>query len=139
MRPPAPAIALASTEAGERTRRQIAVRLLPFLFLLYVTNFVDRTSIAFAALGMSSDLGLSDRTFGLAAGMFFLGYIALQVPGAILVERCRNSATNCLASSNEARHIPIRSSWTPPVSISICPRDWLLPTTASPLPPGPDE
>lgn len=84
---PAPPIALEPTETGERIRRQIALRLLPFLFLLYVTNYIDRTSVAFAALGMSSDLGLSDRVLGLAAGIFFLGYIALQIPGAILVER----------------------------------------------------
>lgn len=74
-------------DAGQRTRRQIALRLLPFLFLLYVTNYIDRASVAYAALGMSSDLGLSDRTLGLAAGIFFLGYIALQIPGALMVER----------------------------------------------------
>ncbi|MGB6486923.1 MAG: MFS transporter [Steroidobacteraceae bacterium] len=83
----ASSIALEPIEVGQRTRRQIALRLLPFLFLLYVTNYIDRTSVAFAALGMSSDLGLSDRTLGLAAGIFFLGYMALQIPGAILVER----------------------------------------------------
>ncbi|HJS89676.1 MAG TPA: MFS transporter [Steroidobacteraceae bacterium] len=80
-------IALEPIETGERTRRQIALRLLPFLFILYIASFIDRTSVAFAALGMSSDLGLSDRTFGLGAGIFFLGYIALQIPGAMLVER----------------------------------------------------
>ncbi|HEV2441476.1 MAG TPA: MFS transporter [Steroidobacteraceae bacterium] len=84
---PAPDIALERSEAGEQTRRRIALRLLPFLFLLYVTNYIDRTSVAFAALGMSSDLGLGNRALGLAAGIFFLGYIALQIPGAILVER----------------------------------------------------
>lgn len=84
---PAPSVALDPIERGERTRRQIALRLLPFLFLLYVTNYIDRTSVAFAALGMSSDLGLSDRTLGLAAGIFFLGYMALQIPGAILIDR----------------------------------------------------
>ena len=83
----ASSIALGPVEVGQRTRRRIALRLLPFLFLLYVINYIDRTSVAFAALGMSSDLRLSDRTLGLAAGMFFLGYIALQIPGANLVER----------------------------------------------------
>jgi MFS transporter, ACS family, tartrate transporter len=84
---PASSIALDPIGAGQRTRRQIALRLLPFLFLLYITNYIDRTSVAFAALGMSSDLGLSDRTLGFAAGIFFLGYIALQIPGALLVDR----------------------------------------------------
>jgi len=74
-----------ATDAG-RTRHQVMVRLLPFLFLLYITNYIDRTSIAFAALGMTGDLGLSDRQFGLAAGLFFFGYIPLQIPGALLVE-----------------------------------------------------
>jgi MFS transporter, ACS family, tartrate transporter len=80
--------ALASTavEIGDHTRHQIARRLLPFLFLLYIGNYIDRTSVAYAALGMSTDLGLSDRVFGLGAGIFFLSYVALQVPGAMLVE-----------------------------------------------------
>jgi MFS transporter, ACS family, tartrate transporter len=81
-----PSALAVSAEIGDRTRRQIAVRLLPFLFVLYITNYVDRTSVAYAALGMSSDLGFSDRVFGLAAGIFFLSYVALQIPGAMLFE-----------------------------------------------------
>jgi ACS family tartrate transporter-like MFS transporter len=72
---------------ADRTRHRIALRLLPFLFLLYITNYLDRTSVAYAAIGMSRELGFTDRVFGLAAGVFFLGYVALQIPGAILVER----------------------------------------------------
>jgi ACS family tartrate transporter-like MFS transporter len=72
---------------ADRTRHRIALRLLPFLFFLYVTNYLDRTSVAYAAIGMSRELGFTDRVFGLAAGVFFVGYVALQIPGAILVER----------------------------------------------------
>lgn len=80
--------ALASTalEISDYTRRRTAVRLLPFLFVLYITNYLDRTSVAYAALGMTSDLGFSDRVFGLGAGIFFVSYVALQIPGAMLVE-----------------------------------------------------
>jgi ACS family tartrate transporter-like MFS transporter len=60
---------------------------LPFLFLLYVANYLDRTNIAYATLGMKGDLGLSDSVFGTASGIFFIGYFALQIPGALLVER----------------------------------------------------
>jgi ACS family tartrate transporter-like MFS transporter len=67
-------------------RRHIAVRLLPFLFILYIVNYLDRTNLAYAALGMSRDLGFSDRVFGLGAGIFFISYLALQIPGALLVE-----------------------------------------------------
>ena len=63
------------------------MRLLPFLFILYITNYLDRTSVAYAALGMSRELGFSDRVFGLGAGIFFISYVALQIPGALLVER----------------------------------------------------
>ncbi|MGH9710383.1 MAG: MFS transporter, partial [Candidatus Acidiferrales bacterium] len=83
---PSTAIASTAVEIGDRTRRQIAVRLLPFLFLLYIANYIDRTSVAYAALGMTSDLGFSDRVFGLGAGVFFISYTALQIPGAMLVE-----------------------------------------------------
>src|SRR6185503_5398544 len=70
-----------------RTRHRIALRLLPFLFILYIVNYIDRTNLGFAAIGMSRDLGFSDRVFGLGAGIFFASYMALQVPGALLVER----------------------------------------------------
>lgn len=83
------ALALASQSAREfadRTRRQVAVRLLPFLFVLYIANYLDRTSIAYAAIGMARELGFNDRVFGLGAGIFFIGYVALQIPGALLVE-----------------------------------------------------
>ncbi|PYV10890.1 MAG: MFS transporter [Acidobacteria bacterium] len=84
---PARAIASAAVEVADRTRPHIAVRLLPFLFILYITNYLDRTSMAYAALGMSRDLGFSDREFGMGAGIFFISYVALQIPGALLVER----------------------------------------------------
>jgi ACS family tartrate transporter-like MFS transporter len=74
-------------DTGTRARSRIAWRLLPFLFLLYVANYLDRTNIAYATLGMKGDLGLTDSIFGTASGIFFIGYFALQVPGALLVER----------------------------------------------------
>jgi len=83
---PSRAIAPAALEVAGPTRRHIAVRLLPFLFILYITNYLDRTSVAYAALGMSRDLGFSDRVFGMGAGIFFISYVALQIPSALLVE-----------------------------------------------------
>jgi MFS transporter, ACS family, tartrate transporter len=77
----------AQIEAGASARSRIATRLLPFLFLLYVANYLDRTNIAYATLGMKGDLGLTDSVFGTASGIFFIGYFALQIPGALLVER----------------------------------------------------
>ena len=74
-------------DAGESARSRIAWRLLPFLFLLYVANYLDRTNISYAMLGMKGDLGMTDSVFGTASGIFFIGYLALQIPGAILVER----------------------------------------------------
>jgi ACS family tartrate transporter-like MFS transporter len=69
------------------TRHHIAWRLLPILFVLYIASFIDRTNVAFAALDMNHDLGFSDRVFGLGTGVFFISYLAMQVPGALLVER----------------------------------------------------
>ena len=82
-----PAIVPAAAQLGDRTRHHIALRLLPFLFTLYIVNYVDRTNVAYAAIGMSRDLGFSDRVFGMGAGIFFISYVALQIPGALLVER----------------------------------------------------
>jgi D-galactonate transporter len=68
-------------------RRRIALRLLPFLWLLYIIAFLDRVNVAYAGLEMSRDLGFSDRVFGLGAGIFFVGYVLLEIPGALIVER----------------------------------------------------
>src|ERR1051325_9321037 len=81
------AMSYSRLKAGESARTRIAWRLLPFLFLLYVANYLDRTNIAYATLGMKGDLGLTDLVFGTASGIFFIGYFALQIPGALLVER----------------------------------------------------
>jgi ACS family tartrate transporter-like MFS transporter len=84
---PSRAIAPSSVEFADRTRHHIAVRLLSFLFILYITNYLDRTSVAYAAIGMSRELGFSDRVVGMGIGIFFISYVALQIPGALLVER----------------------------------------------------
>jgi len=68
------------------TRRRIAVRLLPFLWFLYMIAFLDRVNVAYAALEMSHDLRFSDQVFGLGAGIFFVGYVLLEIPGALIVE-----------------------------------------------------
>jgi MFS transporter, ACS family, tartrate transporter len=75
------------TDTGATARTRIGWRLLPFLFLLYIANYLDRTNIAYATLGMKGDLRLTDSVFGTASGIFFIGYFALQIPGALLVER----------------------------------------------------
>ena len=68
-------------------RRKTMRRLLPFLWLLYVVAFLDRVNVAYAALEMSRNLHFSDRVFGAGAGIFFIGYVLLEIPGAIIVER----------------------------------------------------
>ncbi len=69
------------------TSRHIARRLLPFLFLLYLVAFLDRMNVGAAALQMPGDLGFDERVVGLGAGIFFLGYLLLQIPGALIAER----------------------------------------------------
>ena len=84
---PLRAIAPAAAPPADHTRHYIALRLLPFVFVLYIINYLDRTSVAYAAIGMARDLGFNDRVFGMGIGIFFLSYVALQIPGALLVER----------------------------------------------------
>jgi len=72
---------------AQRTSQRIARRLLPFLFVLYVIAFLDRMNVGAAALQMPRDLGLSDRSFGVGAGIFFFGYFLLEIPGALIAER----------------------------------------------------
>lgn len=76
-----------SAELERRTVRRVALRLLPFLGLLYFVNYLDRTNIGFAKLTMSDDLGLTQTAFGLASGIFFVGYLLLEVPSNLALHR----------------------------------------------------
>ncbi|HTS37268.1 MAG TPA: MFS transporter [Candidatus Solibacter sp.] len=62
-------------------------RLMPFLFLLYIVAYLDRINVSFAVLQMRSQLGLSERAIGRAAGMFFIGYFFFQLPSNLVVEK----------------------------------------------------
>ena len=77
----------AEPEVSRRARHRIARRLLPFLFLLYVIAFLDRMNVGAAALQMPHDLGFSEGVIGMGAGVFFLGYFLLEIPGALIAER----------------------------------------------------
>jgi ACS family tartrate transporter-like MFS transporter len=77
----------AMSEVGNRALRRIAYRLLPFVFLIYIVNYVDRVNVSFANLRMSADLGFSDRVYGFGVGMFYVTYVLFEIPGAIIVER----------------------------------------------------
>ena len=62
-------------------------RLMPFLFLLYIVAYLDRINVSFAVLQMRGELGLSDRVYGRAAGMFFAGYFFFQLPSNLVLEK----------------------------------------------------
>jgi ACS family tartrate transporter-like MFS transporter len=66
---------------------KISRRILPFVFVLYIIAYLDRANVAFAKLTMSRALGFSQAVFGLGAGLFFLGYFLLEIPGTLIVER----------------------------------------------------
>ncbi len=64
-----------------------AWRLIPFLGLLYVVNFLDRVNVGFAALTMNKDIGLGAEAYGWGAGIFFIGYFIFEVPSNVILER----------------------------------------------------
>jgi ACS family tartrate transporter-like MFS transporter len=68
-------------------RRRVAWHILPLLFLMYVVAYLDRANVGFAKLKMKDDLAFSDTVFGWGIGLFFVGYLFLEIPGALLVER----------------------------------------------------
>jgi ACS family tartrate transporter-like MFS transporter len=79
-----------------RMRHRVRLRLLPFVFCLYITNYLDRTSVAYSAIGMARDLKFDDRVLGLGIGVFFLSYVALQIPAALLAQRWSGRGVICV-------------------------------------------
>jgi ACS family tartrate transporter-like MFS transporter len=67
--------------------RKAALRFVPLLTIAYLFNYLDRTSLGFAALTMNQQLGLTASQFGLAAGILFLGYSTFEIPSNLLLYR----------------------------------------------------
>ncbi len=70
-----------------RTRRVVFWRIVPLCFILYVIAYLDRSNIGYAALQMNRELALSSEAFGLASGIFFIGYFLFEIPSNVLLVR----------------------------------------------------
>ncbi|GAB2706033.1 MFS transporter [Nocardia thraciensis] len=79
---------LDDTDVSRTTLRKVGLRLVPYLGLLYFVNYLDRVNIGFAGpSGMKAELGMSETVFGFASGIFFLGYLVLEVPSNLALHR----------------------------------------------------
>ena len=74
------------TECAASALRKITLRLIPFLFLLYIVAWLDRVNVGFAALQMNSALQFNAAVFGFGSGVFFLGYCLFEVPSNIILD-----------------------------------------------------
>ncbi|MFG1819311.1 MFS transporter [Kribbella sp. NPDC049174] len=79
----------ATTQASvtPRTWRKVVIRIIPLIGLAYVVSFIDRANLGYIAAPMSRDLHLDSRQIGLAAGVFFVGYVLVEVPSNMLLRR----------------------------------------------------
>jgi ACS family tartrate transporter-like MFS transporter len=80
-----PAPAPSTIEAT--TIRKLRTHIIPFVFVLFVINFVDRINIGFAALTMNNELAITSQQFGLLSGIFFWGYFIFEIPSNLLLHK----------------------------------------------------
>src|SRR5438876_3964475 len=78
---------LAAIPIGTNTIRKVRMRILPFLFVLYVICYLDRVNVGIAALTMNQDLAITSEQFGLLTGIFFIGYFLFEVPSNLLLHK----------------------------------------------------
>jgi MFS transporter, ACS family, tartrate transporter len=69
------------------TIRKLRTHIIPFVFVLFVINFVDRINIGFAALTMNKELAITSQQFGLLSGVFFWGYLIFEIPSNLLLHK----------------------------------------------------
>ncbi len=70
-----------------RTIRKVRIRILPFVFLLFVVALLDRLNIGFAALTMNKELAITSQQYGLIFGIFFFGYFFFEIPSNLLLHK----------------------------------------------------
>src|SRR5436190_21943248 len=83
----ASAVLAGAPEVPEHIRRRVAFRILPYAFLLYIIAFIDRVNVSYAALGLTKESWFNGEVLGFGAGIFFIGYVVLEIPSTIAVER----------------------------------------------------
>ncbi|MBB1636150.1 MFS transporter [Cupriavidus sp. UME77] len=71
----------------DRIISMLTRKLIPFLALIYVVAYIDRSVVGFAKLHMNAAVGISDASYGLGAGLFFIGYFLCEVPSNLALER----------------------------------------------------
>src|SRR6516225_10982921 len=69
------------------TMRRVSWRLMPFVTLAYLLCYIDRVNVGFASLQMNKAVGIDPKTYGLGAGIFFIGYFILEVPSNLALQR----------------------------------------------------
>ena len=70
-----------------KTYNKIYIHILPYLFICYLFNYFDRVNVGFGKLQMLDDLHLTETVYGLAAGIFFIGYVLFGVPSNLVLYR----------------------------------------------------
>ncbi len=76
--------------------RKLTVRLVPFLFVLYIVAYLDRINVGFAALQMQQQFHFNDAVYGFGAGIFFAGYMCFQLPSNLILHRVGARRWICL-------------------------------------------
>jgi MFS transporter, ACS family, phthalate transporter len=79
--------AIAADEVESRLYWKVILRIIPFIFICYVLNYIDRVNVSFAKLQFQSDLNLTDASYGLGVGLFYVGYILFEVPSNLLLQK----------------------------------------------------
>ena len=84
---PGSTLAVSATSYGSKIMRKMQLRIIPFIFVLFVVAFLDRINIGFAALTMNRDLAITSQQFGLVFGVFFVGYFLFEIPSNLLLHK----------------------------------------------------
>ncbi len=71
----------------EGAYKKAAWHLIPFIFICYLFNYLDRVNVGFAKLEMLDALKLSETVYGLGAGIFFIGYVLSGVPSNLILHK----------------------------------------------------
>jgi ACS family tartrate transporter-like MFS transporter len=79
--------AIASISVGTKTIQKVRIRIIPFIFVLYIVAFLDRINITFAALTMNKELAITSQQYGMLTGIFFIGYFLFEIPSNLLLHQ----------------------------------------------------
>jgi len=80
-----------ATDKESQLVRKLDFRIIPWIWLLYLLNYIDRVNLGNVKGPISEAIGLTEMQYTLCVGIFFVGYVIFEIPSNLMLKKATPS------------------------------------------------